>query len=155
MRLRHDGSDVFRAPQGGGGPVDLRTRRGGGADEQRLGTRAAACRDLAEGQRWDGQCRWQPVRGADADGDCHLSAAEARRAGVSQCVLRGASARPEGPVPAAGKLTTLALPFLSARPRGFPLGFARNIQQETAVASTVWELFLFASPSVGRLFSTV
>ena len=38
--------------------MDLRGRiRGGRADEQRLGTRSAPCRDLAADQRGDGQCR--------------------------------------------------------------------------------------------------
>ena len=69
---------------------------------------AATCRDLAADQWRDGQCRWQPVRGADADGGGHLPPAEAQRAGLSQLVLRGALARPEGPVPAAGKLTGYA-----------------------------------------------
>src|SRR3954471_4432262 len=38
LRLRPDGGDVLRAPQGGRGPVDLRARGGDRADEQRLGT---------------------------------------------------------------------------------------------------------------------
>jgi len=108
LRLRQDSSDVLRDSQGGGGSVDLRARRGDRADEQRFGTRAAPCRDLAPDQWGDGQCRWQPVRGADADGGGHLPPAEAQRAGLSQLVLRGALARPEGPVPAAGKLTGYA-----------------------------------------------
>ena len=72
LRLRQDGGDVLRDPQGGGGPVDLRARGGGRADEQRLGTRTATCRDLAADQWGYGQCRGQPVRGADADGGGHL-----------------------------------------------------------------------------------
>ena len=88
------------------GSVDLRARRGGRADEQRAGTGVATCRDLAPDQWRDGQCRWQPVCGADADGGRHLPTAEAQRAGLSQLVLRGALARPEGPVPAAGKVTS-------------------------------------------------
>jgi transposase len=36
----------------------------------------------------------------------HLPPAEAQRAGLSQCVLRGAVARPEGPVPADRKVTS-------------------------------------------------
>ena len=108
LRLRQDGGDVLRDPQGGGGPVDLRARRGDRADEQRRGARAAPCGDLAADQRGDGQRRWEPVRGADADGGGDLSPAEAQRAGLSQLVLRGALARPEGPVAGAGELTAHA-----------------------------------------------
>ena len=108
VRLRQDGGDVLRDPQGGGGPVDVRAGRGGRADEQRGGARVAPCGDLAADQRRDGQRRWEPVRGADADGGRDLPAAEAQRAGLSELVLRGALARPEGPVPGAGKLTGYA-----------------------------------------------
>ena len=85
--------------------MDLRARGGDRADEQRLGARAAPCRDLASDQWGDGQRRWEPVRGADADGGGHLPTAEAQRSGLSQLVLRGAVARPEGPVAGAGELT--------------------------------------------------
>src|SRR5437868_10195783 len=106
MRLRQDSGDLLRDPQGGGGSVDLRAQGGDRADEQRLGACAAPCGDLASDQWRDGQRRWQPVRGADADGRGDLSPTEAECAGVSQLVLRGAPARPEGPVAGAGELTT-------------------------------------------------
>src|SRR3954451_3131259 len=92
--------------QSGRGAVDVRARGRGRADEQRAGTRAAPCRDLATGQWRDRQCPWQPVCGADADGGRHLPTAEAQCAGLSQRVLRGAPSRTEGPVPAAGEVTS-------------------------------------------------
>ena len=79
-------------------------RRGGRADEQRLGACAAPCRDLASDQWGNGRCQGQPVCGADAVGGGNLPSAEAQRAGVSEFVLRGAFEGPSRPIPAAGGL---------------------------------------------------
>ena len=65
--VREDGGDMLRASQGGGRSVDLRARQGNRADEQRGGTSVAARSDLAADQRWDRQCAWEPIRGANAD----------------------------------------------------------------------------------------
>ena len=85
--VREDGGDVLRDPQGGGGSVDVRARRGSCADEQRGGTSIASCGDLAADQWRDRQCAWEPIRGADADDRGDLSATGPQRLGLPDLVL--------------------------------------------------------------------
>jgi transposase len=77
-------------------------RGGDRADKQCLGARAAPCGNLAADPWEDGQRRWQPVRGADADGGRHLPATGAERVGLLEILFRGSSERPSDPLPLAG-----------------------------------------------------